>query len=94
MSAAPAALSSPPAPYEANSGPIVARRFDAGLNAGIGYRFRALQVQLGYGLGLLNQQPGKAPAFGTEPTAYRQRVAQLTATYFFSPAHAPAASAL
>ena len=72
-----------PAPYEANSGAVVARRFDAGLNAGIGYRFSAVQVQLGYGLGLLNQQTGKAPAFSTEPTAYRQRVAQLTATYFF-----------
>ncbi|MBH8556940.1 outer membrane beta-barrel protein [Hymenobacter negativus] len=72
-----------PAPYDANSGAIVARRFDAGLNAGIGYRFRAVQVQLGYGLGLVNQQTGKAPAFSTEPTAYCQRVAQLTATYFF-----------
>lgn len=83
-----------PAPYDANSGAIVARRFDAGVNAGIGYRFQSLQVQLGYGLSLLNQQTGKAPAFSTEPTAYRQRVAQLTATYFFSPAKAPAASAL
>ncbi|GAB3865941.1 hypothetical protein GCM10028824_05640 [Hymenobacter segetis] len=80
-----------PAPYDANSGPVVARRFDAGLNAGIGYRFRAVQVQLGYGLGLVNQQTGKAPAFSTEPTAYRQRVAQLTATYFFSPAKAASA---
>lgn len=81
----PATASGPafPAPYEANSGAIVARRFDAGLNAGVGYRFSALQLQLGYGLGLMNQQPGKAPKFSTEPTAYRQRVAQLTATYFF-----------
>jgi hypothetical protein len=83
-----------PASYDANSGTVVARRFDAGLNAGIGYRFQALQVQLGYGLGLVNQQTGKAPAFSTEPTAYRQRVAQLTATYFFSPAKAPATGAL
>lgn len=77
-----------PAPYDANSGAIVARRFDAGINAGIGYRFSALQVQLGYGLGLVNQQTGKAPSFGTDPTAYRQRVAQLTATYFFNAAKA------
>lgn len=72
-----------PATYDANSGTVVARRFDAGINAGIGYRFRALQVQLGYGLGLVNQQTGRAPAFNTDPTAYHQRVAQLTATYFF-----------
>ena len=82
-----------PASYDANSGTVVARRFDAGLNAGIGYRFQALQVQLGYGLGLVNQQTGKAPAFSTEPTAYYQRVAQLTATYFFSAAKTPATSA-
>jgi hypothetical protein len=79
-SATGTSTSTTPASYDANSGAIVARRFDAGLNAGIGYRFRAMQVQLGYGLGLLNQQTGKAPAFSTEPTAYRQRVAQLTAT--------------
>jgi hypothetical protein len=83
-----------PASYQANSGAAVARRFDAGVNAGIGYRFSALQVQLGYGLGLVNQQPGKAPTFSTEPTAYRQRVTQLTATYFFSAPKAAAPSAL
>ena len=83
-----------PAPYEANSGAVVSRRFDAGVNAGIGYRFSALQVQLGYGLGLVNQQTGKAPSFNTDPTAYYQRVAQLTATYFFSPLKAAAPSAL
>jgi len=73
------------APFEASSGSIVARRLDAGINAGIGYRFRMLQLQLGYGLGLLNQQPGNAPTFIREMPEYTQRVAQLTATYFFSP---------
>ncbi|HEX8656679.1 MAG TPA: outer membrane beta-barrel protein [Hymenobacter sp.] len=88
------ATTTSPASYEANSGAYVARRFDAGINAGIGYRFSALQVQLGYGLGLVNQQPGKAPSFSTEPTAYQQRVTQLTATYFFSSPKTAAPSAL
>ncbi|MFD2720220.1 outer membrane beta-barrel protein [Hymenobacter monticola] len=70
------------ASFEATSGAVVARRFDAGLNAGIGYRFSALQVQLGYGLGLVNQQTGKAPTFRDDLPAYYQRVAHLTATYF------------
>ncbi|GAA4358461.1 hypothetical protein GCM10023185_24200 [Hymenobacter saemangeumensis] len=70
-------------PFEASSGAYIARRFDAGVNAGIGYRFSALQVQLGYGLGLVNQQAEKAPGFRDEMPAYYQRVAQLTGTYFF-----------
>ena len=60
----------------------MARRFDAGLTAGVGYRVGPLQMQLGYGLGLINQQPEKAPAFRDDLPAYYQRVAQLTATYF------------
>jgi hypothetical protein len=63
------------------------RRFDAGLQAGVGYRQGPVQVQLGYSLGLLNLH--HAPdqrEFGRNAnanTAYN-RVAQLTGTYFFS----------
>lgn len=71
-----------PAPFAATSGYYVARRFDAGLNAGIGYRLGPLQVQLGYGFGLVNQQPGKALFHRDDLPAYYQRVAQLTASYF------------
>ena len=39
-------------------------------------------MQLGYGLGLVNQQTGKAPAFRDDLPAYYQRVVQLMATYF------------
>ena len=72
-----------PTVFEASSGAIVARRFDAGLNAGIGYRIGSLQTQLGYGLGLVNQQPGKASTQREELPAYYQRVVTLTASYFF-----------
>jgi hypothetical protein len=69
------------------------RRFDAGVNVGIGYRQGPLQVQLGYGLGLCNLRrpspptidPGFSPQlhdFNGDP-AYN-RVAQLTGTYFFA----------
>lgn len=62
------------------------RRFDAGLNAGVGYRRGPVQVQLGYGLGLVNQQPAyevSIPEY--HPTGYH-RGAQLTATYFLATA--------
>lgn len=65
-----------------NSAPSISRRFDAGLNLGVGYRQGPLQVQLGYGLGLVNQQVAKASNQREDLTAYYQRVAQLTATYF------------
>ena len=60
-----------------------ARRIDAGLNFGVGYRHGPVQVQFGYGLGLLNAQP-KYPASYDMPndTGYL-RTAQLTATYYF-----------
>lgn len=69
------------------------KRLDVGLNFGIGYRQGPLQVQLGYGLGLLTLHraspptidPGFSPQFHdfNGDTAYN-RVAQLTGTYFFS----------
>jgi hypothetical protein len=65
------------------------RRFDVGVNFGVGYRQGPVQVQVGYGLGLRNlHQPadtrtiGFAHDFGAD-AAYN-RVAQLTGTYFFS----------
>ena len=60
-----------------------ARRFDAGLNFGVGYRRGPMQVQLGYGLGLLNAQPKYPASYQmTDDTGYI-RTAQLTATYYF-----------
>jgi len=82
VSSSPGPYSAFPTPFVASSGFAVARRFDAGLNAGVGYRRGPLQVQLGYGLGLINQQPGKANFHRDDLPAYYQRVAQLTATYF------------
>lgn len=69
------------------------RRFDAGVNFGLGYRMGPLQVQAGFGLGLVNlhrETPSFDPGF-SPLTAYNfyndasyNRVAQLTGTYFFS----------
>ena len=50
------------------------QRFDAGVNLGIGYRAGPLQLQAGYGLGLRS--------LFTATDCYN-RVAQLTATYFW-----------
>lgn len=69
------------------------QRLDVGVNFGLGYRQGPIQVQLGYGLGLLNlHQPGPPtidPGFSPQyhdfngDTAYN-RVLQLTGTYFFA----------
>ena len=64
------------------------RRLDAGVNFGVGYRRGPLQLQLGYGLGLRNLHQGIQRQFYdyghyfNDDRAYN-RVAQLTATYFF-----------
>lgn len=69
------------------------QRLDAGLNFGVGYRQGPLQVQLGYGLGLLNLYEASSAPLPLSGRDYgRQlgnevsynRVAQLTGTYFFS----------
>jgi hypothetical protein len=62
---------------------ITARRFDAGLNAGVGYRVGPVQAQLGYGLGLVNFIPKDSDGTDTGSKAYH-RGFQLAATYFFS----------
>jgi len=58
------------------------RRFDAGLNAGVGYRIGAVQIQAGYGLGLVNFVPKDTDGTDTGATGYN-RVFQFTGTYFF-----------
>jgi hypothetical protein len=69
------------------------RRFDAGLNAGLGYRQGPWQVQATYSLGLVNlHHPSDANIIVEYPQFYRNfgtdaaytRVAQLTGTYFFA----------
>jgi hypothetical protein len=63
------------------------QRFDAGFNVGVGYRQGQLQVQLGYGIGLVNlrstrEQPSSFHNFDADVA--HNRVAQLTATYFMA----------
>ena len=60
-----------------------ARRFDAGLNAGVGYRVGPVQAQLGYGLGLVNFVPKDSDGNDTGSKGYH-RGFQLAATYFFA----------
>ncbi|MCB2409153.1 PorT family protein [Hymenobacter lucidus] len=57
------------------------RRFDAGFNAGVGYRRGPFQVQAGIGLGLVNLYYSNAEGYD-EQSGYN-RMAQLTGTYFF-----------
>ena len=58
------------------------RRFDAGLNAGVGYRVGPFQAQLGYGLGLVNFVPKDTDGNDTGSKSYH-RVVQLSANYFW-----------
>ncbi|MDB5235762.1 MAG: hypothetical protein JWR44_2755 [Hymenobacter sp.] len=58
------------------------RRFDAGLNAGVGYRMGPFQAQLGYGLGLVNIVPNDTDGNDTGSKGHN-RVFQLSANYFF-----------
>jgi hypothetical protein len=57
------------------------RRFDAGFNVGVGYRRGPLQLQAGYGIGLVNLYYDGATEGRSFQSGYN-RVAQLTATYF------------
>lgn len=58
------------------------KRFDAGINAGVGYRRGPVQVQLGYGYGLINLYEHGVIDQPSIQGGYN-RVAQLTGTYFF-----------
>lgn len=69
-----------------------ARRIDAGLDVGVGYRSGPWQAQLIYGLGLVNSQPtytDPTPTAGTGGNADASgdvcyhRVGQLALSYFF-----------
>lgn len=69
------------------------RRFEAGVNFGLGYRQGPVQIQAGFGLGFVNlHRPIPTIAPGYSPmTIYNfynddayNRVAQLTGTYFFA----------
>lgn len=60
---------------------VTARRFDAGLNAGVGYRMGPFQGQLGYGLGLANFEPKDSDGNDTGSKSYH-RVLQLSVNYF------------
>ena len=65
------------------------RRLDAGISFGVGYRQGPVQVQLGYGLGLRNLHQSAGEVYydygrNFQADAARNRVAQLTGTYFFS----------
>lgn len=69
-------------PKSNNSDNAYFRTLDAGLNAGLGYKLKAFQVQLGYGLGLGNIIPNDED--GKEPDdKLHNRGFQLTASYFF-----------
>jgi hypothetical protein len=57
-------------------------RFDAGLNAGVGYRVGPVQAQLAYGLGLVNFVPNDPDGNDTGSKGYH-RGFQLSANYFF-----------
>jgi hypothetical protein len=58
------------------------RRLDAGLNAGVGYRMGPYQLQLGYGLGLVNFSPKDPDGNDTGGEIYN-RSFQVSANYFF-----------
>ena len=62
-----------------------ARRFDAGIAAGVGYRLGPVQAQLGYSFGLLNAQPDYPASYQMKNETGYHRSLQLTATYFIAP---------
>jgi len=73
-----------------------ARRFDAGVQAGLGFRRGNVQAQLGYSLGLVNQaqvlSPNALVLGPATPLSYKHRAIQATATYWFGATdkqHAP-----
>lgn len=62
------------------------QRLDAGFQAGMGYRYKATQVQLGYSMGLRNLAPSdfaQRSAIGNGP-AYENWAFQASVAYLFS----------
>ncbi|MBF9222220.1 porin family protein [Hymenobacter ruricola] len=63
------------------------RRFDAGLQAGVGYRYRAWMLQLAYSVGLRNLSPSyHYNGVPVSTPAYYNRAFQGSLTYLFGPA--------
>ena len=64
------------------------RRFDAGLQGGLGYRYRAFQLQASYSLGLRTTAPQYAHSGSYyEVTSVYNRSFQLSLAYLFTSAH-------
>lgn len=60
-----------------------ARRFDAGVQGGVGFRYAGLLLQVAYSLGLRTVTP-TYPALGSHADGYN-RAFQFTVSYLFSP---------
>ncbi len=72
-------------PEDQNDGNAYFRRYDAGVQAGVGYRCRGVLVHAGYRLGLANtgvSYPLNTPNYRDGP-AYHNRGFLLTAAYLF-----------
>ncbi|GAB3721184.1 hypothetical protein GCM10027594_01490 [Hymenobacter agri] len=68
-----------------NTGGAYTRRFDAGLQGGVGYRYHGLLVQASYSLGLLNLAPSYT--YNMVPVSSRphyNRAFHATLTYLFA----------
>lgn len=62
-----------------------ARRFDAGLQGGVGYRYQALLLELGYSLGLRNVAPRYTyNGVPVSSSAYYNRAFQASLSYLFA----------
>jgi hypothetical protein len=71
-----------PASIVSDSDNEYSRRFDTGLQAGVGYRLGGLQLQAGYSLGLRNLATQyRAGGYTYNDTAYRNRAWQVSLSY-------------
>jgi hypothetical protein len=57
------------------------RRFDAGAQAGVGYRYRGMLVQVGYSLGLRNVGVSYPAGAGSTAPTYHNRAFQVSLAY-------------
>jgi hypothetical protein len=72
--------------YQITADNAYSRRFDAGLQAGLGYRYKAAVLQASYSLGLRNLASDVKLGFNspTSPTAaYYSRAFQVSLAYLF-----------
>jgi hypothetical protein len=73
-------------PSTAGKTDIYSKRWDVGLQAGLGYQYRALLLQVGYSIGLRNLAatiPGYPPGTIVTTTPIYNRGGQLSLIYFF-----------